>query len=136
MMVTRPPSSPFPLIAGIGGGVLLLILLMAVAFSSPGREKPPPRPEEPPPPPPVHASRSVEDTGPILFVCANSPKHPDKEQLLSECAFCPARARFFWDAGTDGFVCLTCKRPFPKEKIKCPDCGKVPRVVRVKHRPG
>jgi len=135
-MVSRP-RSPFPLIAGIGGGMLLLLIIVAAA-SSGGGEKPPPRPKKaaPPPPPPAENSRSVEDTGPIMFICANSPKHVDKEYLISECPFCPARARFFWDDAVKGFRCLSCRQPYPNDRVKCPDCGKVPQKVRIKHRPG
>ncbi len=129
------PSSPFPLIAGIGGGALVLVLIIAAAASG-GREEPPPPPPVVPPPPPPEPGRAVEDTGPILFICSNSPKHPDKEQLLSDCPHCPTRSRFYWDSTTENYRCFSCRRSYPKTDIKCPDCGKVPRVHRIKHRPG
>ena len=135
-MASRP-SNPLPLILGIGGGLLLLlILIIAAAASAGGPKAPPPRPPDPPLPTPPATERSPEDTGPIMFVCSNSPKHPDKEQLISNCRFCPARARFYWEEAIKGFRCLSCKQPYPNSDIKCPDCGKVPSKVRTKHRPG
>lgn len=130
------PSGPLPLILGIGGGLFLLVLVLGVA-SSPAKPKPPPprAPEAPLPVPPA-TERGVEDTGIIMFVCANSAKHVDKEQLISECPFCPARGRFYWEEALQGFRCHSCKKPFPNDRIKCPDCGKVPAKVRTKHKPG
>lgn len=135
-MASRP-SNPLPWIAGIGGGALFLLIIVAAA-SSGGGEKAPPRQKkvEPPPPPPAETARAVEDTGPIMFICANSSKHIDKEYLISTCPSCPTRARFYWDDTIKGFRCLSCRQPYPNDLVKCPDCGKVPQKVRIKHRPG
>ena len=135
--MTARPSNPLPLIAGIGGGLLLLILIIAAAASSGGdRRAPPRRAPEPPPPIPAPAVRSPEDTGPIMFICSNSALHTDKEYLITECPSCPARARFYTDASIPAYRCLSCRQVYPNERIKCPDCGKVPRAHRIKHRPG
>ncbi len=129
-------SSPFPLIAGVVGGFVLLLLIIAAASAGGGGRKAPPRREEAPAPPPAEPARSPEETGPIMFVCSNSPKHPDKEVLISICPGCGARARFYWDRSIDGYRCLPCRQPFPRYDVKCPECGKVPRTHRIKHRPG
>jgi len=130
------PSSPLPLIVGVVGALFFLVLILAVAVPS-GKPKPaPPRVPEAPLPGPPATERSAEDTGIIMFVCSNSTKHVDKEQLISTCPFCSARARFYWEEALQGFRCLACKKPYPNAQIKCPDCGKIPTKVRTKHKPG
>ena len=129
--VPKKESSPLPMIAGIGGGVFVLIIIIAVAFSGDG---PPP----PPPPPPAAApapnvgGRTVSDTGSILFICANSPDHEDKEVVIKQCA-CGTRSKFYVDEASNRFYCFTCKNAFPSEQLKCDSCGKPPsRGSRIK----
>lgn len=125
-----PPkkSSPVPIIAGCVGGVVLLIIIIAVA--SGGRQAAPPRRVESAPPP-AEAARKTEDTGPIMFICANSPKHEDKEVVFTQCPNCPAAGRFYWDH--DRYRCLKCSQAFDNKAVKCPECGKVPAKARIKH---
>lgn len=78
--------------------------------------------------------RSVDDTGWILFICANSDKHEDKEVLLKNCPACRKASTFFWDGDRKAFRCFQCGAHYDNAQIKCPDCGKVPRRVRTKHR--
>ncbi len=78
--------------------------------------------------------RTADDTGYIMFVCSNSPKHEDKEEFLKACASCAKESTFFWDLEKKGFVCFQCGAPFPNDKVKCPECGAVPRRVRTKHK--
>ena len=77
----------------------------------------------------------VEDTGAVMFVCANSDKHEDKEVLLSRCPDCAQVNYFFWDGPESAFRCYACMKHLDNEKIRCPECGKPPRVVRTKNKP-
>jgi hypothetical protein len=78
--------------------------------------------------------RTIDDTGYILFICANSSTHEDKEVLLKTCAACAKESTFFWDDAKKGFVCFQCGGDVDNARIKCPDCGAVPRRVRTKHK--
>jgi hypothetical protein len=73
----------------------------------------------------------ADDTGAILFVCANSGRHEDKEVFIESCP-CGERNYFYWDHARGGFTCYACTKPFPDELVKCGDCGKVPRRVRTR----
>lgn len=77
----------------------------------------------------------VEDTGAVMFICANSDKHEDKEVLLSRCPDCSQVNYFFWDGGESAFRCYACLKLLDNEKIRCPECGKAPRMVRTKNKP-
>lgn len=77
----------------------------------------------------------LEDTGAVMFVCANSDKHEDKEVLLSRCPDCSQVNYFFWDGSESAFRCYACVKTLDNEKIRCPECGKPPRMVRTKNKP-
>jgi hypothetical protein len=77
----------------------------------------------------------IEDTGAILFICANSDKHEDREVLISKCRECGEQNYFYWDSAGDGFRCFACTKPFPNDFVKCDVCSKPPRVVRTKNKP-
>jgi hypothetical protein len=78
--------------------------------------------------------RSEDDTGYIFFVCANSDKHEDREELLKSCPGCKKDSTFFWDGDQNSFVCFKCGVPYDNSLVKCTICGKAPRRVRTKHR--
>src|SRR5687767_4650334 len=93
----RPSAkSPLPMI--LGGGVAILIVVVAVAMS--GGKKPAPKKAVEAAPEAVEKDRSVQDTGYIMFVCANSGKHEDKEIVLpGVCPACAKASSYYWDAG-------------------------------------
>jgi len=78
--------------------------------------------------------RTEDDTGYILFICANSGKHEDREELIKACPACKKDSTFFWDADARSFVCFQCGVPFESSLIKCSGCGTVPKRVRTKHK--
>lgn len=78
--------------------------------------------------------RTEDDTGYIMFICANSDKHEDMEVLLKNCPACQKESTFFWDAGQNGFACFKCGGLYDSAAIKCSTCGKVPKRVRTKHK--
>ncbi len=78
--------------------------------------------------------RTVEDTGWILFICANSDKHEDREEIVKTCPSCKKESTFFWEAAKSCFVCFQCGEAVDNALIKCSGCGKAPRRVRTKHR--
>ncbi len=78
--------------------------------------------------------RSVDDTGFILFICANSDKHEDKEVIIKTCPACTKESTFFWESEKKCFVCFQCGADVDNAVVKCTDCGKVPKRVRTKHR--
>ena len=75
---------------------------------------------------------SASDTGAILWVCANSPKHEDKEVSISICPSCSQMNYFYWDRGQEGFRCYACQKAVDNAVVKCPECGQPPRRVRTK----
>ncbi len=85
--------------------------------------------------PPERDGIRVEDTGAIMFICANSDKHEDKEVLVAKCPECGELNYFYWDMASEGFRCFACTKPFPNEKVRCDVCGKPPRRVRTKNKP-
>jgi hypothetical protein len=125
-----------------GGGVLLLVIVIAVAASSgsSGRAReaarPAPRKAAPePPPPPVEKPRPtnyVKNTGSIVFVCAGTEKHPDREVVLASCPKCPSRNAFAWDEAAAGYRCSSCKAVYENSAIKCDRCERPPRVTHLK----
>ena len=77
----------------------------------------------------------AEDTGAIMFVCADSPRHGDKEVFISKCPACSEQNYFYWDPAGVRFVCYACTRAVETSVVKCPDCGRPPRVVRTRPSP-
>jgi hypothetical protein len=77
--------------------------------------------------------RTIDDTGYILFICANSDKHEDMEVILKVCSKCQKEETFFWDADQKCFISFKCGAVYDNAKVKCGTCGKVPRKVRTKH---
>ena len=51
--------------------------------------------------------RSIDDTGYIMFICANSSKHEDMEVIQKACPACKADDTFFWDSGKGTFIDFT-----------------------------
>lgn len=131
----RPPAkkNPLPLILGGVGGALLLIVAIAVAASGTTRRKPTPPPKEETP---VETTEeiSVQNTGPIMFVCSDAPTHEDQEVLVTKCSGCGQQSTFWQDNKNGGFVCYGCRQRYDDALIKCPDCGKTPHRVRIKIR--
>jgi hypothetical protein len=78
--------------------------------------------------------RTIDDTGWILFICANSDRHEDREVILKTCPACSKESTFFWDTKPSCFICFQCGAAYDNALVKCPDCAKVPRRVRTKHR--
>ena len=78
-------------------------------------------------------TRTLDDTGYILFVCANSPKHEDREEIIKMCPACSKIHTFWWNKDDSYFVGFTCSQPIDNAKIKCSTCGAVPKKVRIKH---
>ena len=78
--------------------------------------------------------RTADDTGYILFICANSDKHEDKEEIFKTCPTCKKDDTFFWDNDKKCFIAFTCGSPYDNALVKCPTCGKVPKRVRTKHK--
>lgn len=78
-------------------------------------------------------TRTFDDTGYILFVCANSDKHEDREELLRKCPSCKMDDTYFWDKDKSSFVSFRCGALYDNAQVKCTICGKVPKKVRTKH---
>ncbi len=78
--------------------------------------------------------RTVDDTGYIMFICANSDKHEDKEIIIKTCPACGKEDTFFWDNDKKCFIAFTCGSPYDNALVKCPECSKPPRRVRTKHK--
>jgi len=77
----------------------------------------------------------IDATGAIMFVCAGSDKHEDKEVLISKCPACSELNYFYWDSGNSQFVCFACAKPVDNAVVKCGDCGKQPLKVRTRATP-
>jgi hypothetical protein len=77
-------------------------------------------------------TRTFDDTGYILFVCANSDKHEDREEILRQCPSCKKNDTYYWDKDQACFISFACGAPFDNALIKCSICGKVPHRVRTK----
>ncbi|HZE97986.1 MAG TPA: hypothetical protein VE981_13235 [Planctomycetota bacterium] len=78
-------------------------------------------------------TRTLDDTGYILFVCANSPKHEDREEIIKTCPACGKVHTFWWNKDDARFVGFTCGQPVDNAKIRCSICGATPKKVRIKH---
>ena len=74
----------------------------------------------------------LDATGAIMFVCANSEKHEDKEVLISKCPACSENNYFYWDGDASQFNCFACTKAVDNAVVKCPDCGKQPLKVRTR----
>lgn len=74
----------------------------------------------------------IDATGAIMFVCAGSDKHEDKEVLISKCPSCSETNYFYWDSAGAQFICFACTKPVDNAVVKCPDCGKQPHKVRTR----
>lgn len=114
-------------------------LLMSVILSSCGRKpiaRKPVEPEEPAPaaepPPPRFGGQTINETGSIMFVCNGSGKHEEKEVLIDNCPFCSKRS--FFVSYNNSFYCFNqqCEKEFPRDQLKCGECGFVPKKVRLK----
>jgi hypothetical protein len=77
-------------------------------------------------------TRTIHDTGWILFVCANSDKHEDREELLKKCPTCGKNDTYFWDKDKACFQSFQCGAVYDNALVKCTLCGKVPKRVRTK----
>lgn len=73
-----------------------------------------------------------DSTGAIMWVCANSEKHEDKEVFLTVCPSCLEVNYFYRDAAEEAFRCYACTKLYDNALIKCPDCGQPPRTVRTR----
>jgi hypothetical protein len=78
-----------------------------------------------------------DDTGDIMFVCANTDRHEDKEVFFSRCpAFgCGQESHFYWDYARQEYRCYACTQAVNPEAVKCPECGRPPRVWRTRPKP-
>jgi hypothetical protein len=122
----KPPRNPLPIILAAAGVLALGIVGVVLALQ---KKAPPPKGKEP-----VVVEREVarENTGPIMFVCPGTGTHDDQEILIRDCSACGNRTSFFRDDEADGFACYACRRIYDNARIKCPDCGTVPKKVRIK----
>jgi hypothetical protein len=137
MAMAPREKNPMVLIGAVGGGIFLLILIIAVAASGgSGASYAPPPPKQvvvesaPPPPPPPKAQNFVRNIGAVVFVCGGGEQHPDKEVVLNLCPKCSKENGFSYEDGS--YVCSGCKAPYANDAIKCPDCGRSPRVTHLK----
>jgi hypothetical protein len=78
--------------------------------------------------------RTADDTGYILFICANSSKHEDMEVIQKTCPACKGEDTFFWDADRACFIGFKCGEAYDNALVKCGVCGAKPRKVRTKHK--
>jgi len=74
----------------------------------------------------------VDQTGAIMFVCAGSEKHEDKEVFISKCPSCGELNYFYWNSQNSEFVCFACTKAIDNSAVKCPECGRPPRLVRTR----
>ena len=75
---------------------------------------------------------SASDTGAIMWICANSGKHEDKEVFITVCPSCSNLNYFYWDGGESAFRCYACLKLVDNSILKCPECGHPPRRVKTK----
>jgi hypothetical protein len=78
--------------------------------------------------------RTIDDTGYILFICANSSQHEDREEILKLCPSCKKENTYFWDGEKKCFVSFQCGAVYDNALVKCTICGKAPARVRTKHQ--
>jgi hypothetical protein len=74
-----------------------------------------------------------QDTGALVFICANSGKHEDKEVEINICSKCEKKNFFCQARGS--IYCWNCEVEFPLSTLKCPECSASPRrPPRIKHK--
>lgn len=71
--------------------------------------------------------------GPIVFVCSGSRKHLDQEVLFEWCTNCNRRGRFYWEFEAGEYRCRACGGAVKRADLRCPYCGREPRVTHLKH---
>jgi RNA polymerase subunit RPABC4/transcription elongation factor Spt4 len=77
----------------------------------------------------------AEDTGAVMFICADPTAHEECEVEIETCPSCESKNFFFYDPDLRRAACFKCRRYLPAEKIVCPMCRKPPaRRFRIKHR--
>jgi hypothetical protein len=107
--------------------------VLGVALSG-GRRPGAPAPRAPAEPA-AAKDRDVRDTGLIMFVCSNAGTHEDREVILeSGCPACGKRSTYLWDAALGGYRCFGCSAEYPRDRIRCPACGRTPVRTRLKPR--
>lgn len=112
-----------------------MLLIGAITAASLSETRAPEKPRPPKEAPVAEVEEvPVQNTGPIMFVCADSPSHEDREVLITECSECGRASTFWQDNANGGFVCHACKKRYDDSRIKCPECGKTPLRVRIKIR--
>jgi DNA-directed RNA polymerase subunit RPC12/RpoP len=74
----------------------------------------------------------ADQTGAIMFVCAGSDKHEDKEVLINKCPSCSEQNYFYWESANSQFVCFACTKAVDNAVVKCPDCGRPPHKVHTR----
>ncbi len=132
----RKAKSQMLLLGGGAGGLLLLVVIVVAASSGGSRQVREERRKAAAPPPveaPVEKpkpSNYVRNTGAIVFVCAGADAHPEKEVLIPLCPQCSAKNAFEVDSEAGGYRCSKCKAL--TSDVKCADCGKTPRVTKLK----
>ncbi|HXX92008.1 MAG TPA: hypothetical protein VEN81_00130 [Planctomycetota bacterium] len=75
---------------------------------------------------------SASDTGAIMWICANSDKHEDKEVFVQLCPSCSNMNYFYWDGAESAFRCFACMKLVDNSVLRCPECGHPPRRVKTK----
>ncbi len=143
-----PKKNNTPIIVGaaIGGVVLLLIIVAAASGggkssnyrhrSAENDYKEPEIPKyEPEKPKEVlkFDGQAFRDTGALLFICANTSSHEDKEVEINFCPQCQKKNFFCGYRGK--IVCWNCEADFPVSNLICPDCKRPPQKSwRIKHK--
>ena len=74
----------------------------------------------------------ADQTGAIMFVCSGSERHEDKEVFISKCPSCGELNYFYWNTHNSEFVCYACTKAVDSTVVKCPECGRPPRIVRTR----
>jgi hypothetical protein len=145
-----PKKSNTPVIVGacIGGAVLLLVVIIAASGGkstapvraratyddSPSIVVPEYTPEKPKEVLKFDGQR-FHDTGAIMFICANSGTHADREVEVNTCPKCKKYNQWIYWQSKDKYVCWNCETEYPKSEIKCTDCGRPPqKACRIKHK--
>jgi hypothetical protein len=134
-----PPRKPnnTPLFIGLGvGGFFILIVIIAVAASGGKTPLPPPPQRAAAPPPAPVDDIGIQNTGFIMWVCAGTERHEDKEVLIKNCPGCGTLGRFYFDASAGAWRCHSCKALVENASLKCADCGRPPRgnVTKLKRK--
>jgi hypothetical protein len=75
---------------------------------------------------------SASDTGAIMWICANSPKHEDKEVFVNICPECKQLNYFYFDRGQECYRCYACLKNVDNAILRCSECGQPPRRLKTK----